>query len=405
MKILWLTNYPYLRLEPHLGMTRPRNGHPSSWIVNLASALARRTEINLHILTLCPHIRTKKSFVLNDLKFDVLPSGVPFLDRGFPYYLPLDVMSRFYFERRRLVKEIGKIKPDVVHAHGTEGAFGLAGIESGYPCLVSMQGIIGEYAKVDPSFRYSIVKHYEKSVIVSGKFFSCRTHFDINFVSSINHHAKIYTIHETMNPVFFGNDWHLSDNQNILFVGALQKRKGVEPLLDSISIVKKHFHDVLLFLIGHGVSKYVKYLKKKCRELRIEANVKFLGHRSSEEIAAYHRECQLFILSSVIENSPNVVAEAMISGLPVIATNVGGVPSMIEHGKTGVLVEWNDIEGLAEQIVRLLNNPKARLHLAGNARRVARKRHHPESIARKTIEAYKEILNLGSNTKRNAKYC
>jgi glycosyltransferase involved in cell wall biosynthesis len=97
-------------------------------------------------------------------------------------------------------------------------------------------------------------------------------------------------------------------------------------------------------------------------------------------------------LPSANENSPNTLAEAMVSGLPVIATSVGGIPSMVEHGKTGWLVPPHNPPDLANAILDLLNNPEKRTRLGQAARQRARDRHLPEHVATQTMDAYREIL-------------
>jgi glycosyltransferase involved in cell wall biosynthesis len=100
----------------------------------------------------------------------------------------------------------------------------------------------------------------------------------------------------------------------------------------------------------------------------------------------------VFVLPSENENSPNALAEAMVSGMPVIATRVGGIPSMVEDGQTGLLVPWGDPASLAEKMAWLLAHPEERERLGQNACRVARARHAPQTVADETVQAYKEIL-------------
>src|SRR5208282_6575682 len=94
------------------------------------------------------------------------------------------------------------------------------------------------------------------------------------------------------------------------------------------------------------------------------------------------------------ENSPNTLAEAMVSGLPVIASAVGGIPSMVEHGQTGWLVPPRNPAELANASLQLLNDPELRARLGGAARQQARDRHRPEHVAAQTAQAYQEILKL-----------
>lgn len=393
MKIAWLSSFPLTLLCPELKTTkRAAKRHPVSWIVNLSGAIARHMDVELHIVALSPFVYRDQVLNKHNINFHIVKSGCPFTNRGFPPYLPFDVLTRFYFERKRLIKELAKIEPDIVHSHGTEGPYALTGVESKYPCIVSIQGIINEYFKVVPSLRFRLVRHFEKSVVENNNYFACRTHFDSNFVLSHNRTAKVFTLHEAMSPIYFQNDWKVQGLQTILFVGYLCERKGIEDVLKATSIVKKKHPDILLNVIGAGKSKYLTYLKKLRAHLTLDRNVKFLGFKTHNEIAQYHMDSEILVLPSKMDNSPNVIAEAMVSGLPVIATNVGGIPSMVKDQETGLLVDPNDSQGLAEKIIYLLSNPRERQRLSLNARRNARKRHNPQTVAETTIVAYSEIL-------------
>ncbi len=82
----------------------------------------------------------------------------------------------------------------------------------------------------------------------------------------------------------------------------------------------------------------------------------------------------------------------MASGLPVVASDVGGIPSMIEHGATGLLAEPGNHRQLAEAIIALLDDEAYRKRLAGRAKQVAFERHFPSQVAEKTLNVYREIM-------------
>jgi len=396
MKIAWLANYPFLRLEPHLGMRRPIGGHPSSWVVNLAAALAQRTDVELHIVTLCPHITERRSFLTEGVMFHVVPSGVPFSDRGYPWYLPLDAAGGFRGDRRHLVREIRSIGPDLVHAFGTEGPYALAALDSGLRHLIHIQGIIGECMKAERSFRFRLAEPLERRAIRRGRWFSCRTEFDAGYVRAHNPQAEISHIDEAVSRVFFGVNWAVRDSGNLLFVGALKERKGIEDVLTAMHLLKNS-RPAHLRVVGCGTVKYRISLLNRCSQLGISDRVEFLGHKSSEEIAGLHERSQVFVLPSHVENSPNSVAEAMVSGVPVIASRVGGIPSMIRHLETGMLVEPKNPGALAGAMDVLLGSPARREELSRNAKAVARTRHDAASIARDTVDAYLRIIASREN--------
>jgi glycosyltransferase involved in cell wall biosynthesis len=392
MRIAWLAPYPVQYLAPPLKLSRQVPvSHPCSWIVNLARALSQRPDVELHLLTESPLVTRSQVITDNNVVYHVQKCGIPFLHRGFPPFLQLDVLTGFAANIRRLVGELQRIQPDVVHAHGTEAVYAMAALHSGFPFLVSMQGIITELFKTNPCLRYRIVSRCEQDTVRRAKYFTCRTNFDTGFVRSMNPAARIFTIHEAMNPVFFQNDWRVSDADTLLYVGSLVGHKGLDVLLEALQLVVQRRPKAMLRVIGGGDQNSARDL---CTRLQITGHVEFLGFQSADQIARHHLDSQIFVLPSRNDNSPNTLAEAMVTGMPVMATAVGGIPSMVKHNETGLLFPPGDPTHLTKVILQLLEHPEKRARLGGNACRVARERHLPERVASQTMDAYHEILKL-----------
>jgi glycosyltransferase involved in cell wall biosynthesis len=392
LKVAWLAPYPVPPLSPAITLARARpEFHPAGWLVNLSKALAATEDIDLHILVESTLVASDQVARQDGITFHVIKSSVPILNRGYPSFFPVDVLTGFAPIMHKLLRKLRDVQPDLVHAHGTEGPYALAGVKSRIPCLVSIQGIITEYFKTNPCFRFRVVRHYEQSTVRRARFFTCRTDFDTGFVRSQNPQARIFTIHEAMNPAYFRDDWRVADSETVMFVGSLVVRKGLPVLLEALALVKRRRPQVKLIVVGAS-GRETDAPSGQCQRLGIAANVAFRGFQTAEEIAKLHLQSQVFVLPSQNENSPNALAEAMVSGMPVVATRVGGIPSLVEDGQTGLLVPWGDPQALADKIEWLLAHPEERERLGNNARRLARARHAPETVARETIQAYKEIL-------------
>jgi glycosyltransferase involved in cell wall biosynthesis len=356
--------------------------------------LAAHRDIDLHIVIESTRAPFDQVTQRDGITFHVVKSGLPIIHRGFPPYFPVDIVTRFAPTVAKLLRKVHELQPDLVHAHGTEGPYALAGVKSRIPCLISIQGVISEYFKTNPTFRFRIVRHYEQSTVRQGHFFTCRTDFDTGFVRSLNPQARIFTIHEAMNQLYFDNEWRVMPSETILFVGSLEPRKGLPILLEALALVKERWPGFVLNVIGKGPPEVETSLTQQCAALGITGNVKFHGFRPAAEIARFHLQSQVFVLPSQNENSPNALAEAMVSGIPVIATRVGGIPSLVEDGQTGLLVPWGDPKALAGKLEWLLAHPNERDRLSQNARLVARQRHAPQTIAAETVQAYREILAI-----------
>jgi glycosyltransferase involved in cell wall biosynthesis len=395
MRIAWLAPYPVSRLREWLALNREGTAlHACSWILNLSRAIAKRDDIDLHLVTLTAWVLYDQIVSADKITFHVLKNGIPFINRGFPSWMPLDLLSGFRTDARRLGHEIARIKPDVVHAHGTEAAYALGALESKYPTLISIQGIITEYQKTTPCFQFRLLSKGEQKQVRRGKYFGCRTAFDSKFVRRVNPEARIFELHEAMNPIYFRREWRVGDGSDILFVGALTERKGAAFLIEAFAMVKHAIPTATLTLIGDGEREYIKNLKIRATKLGVLADLRFLGHLPPSEIAREHLKAQIFVLPTLNDNSPNTLGEAMVSGMPVIASAVGGIPSMVDDGETGLLVQSCDAKGLADKIVYLLTQKEERTRLGRTANLIARARHNPELVAEETIEAYRQIIDL-----------
>ena len=138
-------------------------------------------------------------------------------------------------------------------------------------------------------------------------------------------------------------------------------------------------------------SDYAHYLRKLIRELDIAKNVVALPALSANEVLRELRRARLFVLPSLMENSSNSMCEAMMVGTPVIATYVGGTPSLIRDGVTGRLVPPFDPWMLAESIDEAFRNPDLYRSFAKEAKEVARYRHDPMHNAKALLSVYAEI--------------
>lgn len=178
------------------------------------------------------------------------------------------------------------------------------------------------------------------------------------------------------------------------FVGHLTKQKGLEYALKALAQLRNEIKKNIVFLIiGDGLLK--NQLEKLCNDLEIKNKVYFLGYK--KDALNYMRLFDVFILPSLWEGQPNVILEAMSLSLPIIATDVGGVPEIIENNKNGILVPAKDIEKLRNAIELLIKHEELRKFFSKKVK---------ESIKnfdlRKTVFSYR-ALYLGLMKSLNLK--
>ncbi len=152
-------------------------------------------------------------------------------------------------------------------------------------------------------------------------------------------------------------------DMSILFVGSLVKQKGVDVLIRAFYMVKKRVPKAKLIIVGDGSER--ENLEELCRSLRLE-DVYFTGKK--KELSAYYSHSRVLALPSRAEGFGLVALEAMAFGTPVVATQVGGIPEVVIHGETGMLVESDNAEALAEALVKVLSDEALWQSLSTRAR-------------------------------------
>ena len=392
MKIFWLAHYPVNDLEPELKDVSKITSHSAGWIVNLAKSLAQEPNIELHIIVSSAHIAYNQKIVKHNITFHVISYRLPFFNKGFPDFFPYDSFSWYRGLIKFGLKILNKSGADIVHAHGIEKGYSLLANKSGLTNITSIQGSMIKINKISPSFKAIAQIPIEKYCIRQNLHFGCRTNWDYNLIKLYNPTAKIYTLPEMINSVFFEKKWCPEDSRTIVFIGSIIKRKGIEILINAIVKVKEEVPTIKVVLIGGYTSKYYKIIQNKINKLKIEDNINFRGTLKSVEIANILSSSSLFVLPSLIDNSPNSLAEAMAVGMPCIASDVGGIPSMIEDGINGLLFKSKDSNELAKKILLVLNNEELSFKLAHNAKKIAYERNHKDNVVAQTINVYESIL-------------
>lgn len=217
-------------------------------------------------------------------------------------------------------------------------------------------------------------------------------------------HAEIFDIDNAISEAFF----RITRKEvpgTILFAGWINPRKNVLGLIKVFAKVLEYGVKATLSLAGETQPKYRGYFQEVRRtilSLGLEGKVKLLGRLSQPDVARELSQASILVLPSRQENAPMVVAEALAAGVPVIASNICGIPYMIQNGQTGYLVDPENTEEMAGQIAALIRDGDLRQKMSEAARQAASSRFHPNAVADKTIEVYRHVLKRNAENLREA---
>lgn len=176
----------------------------------------------------------------------------------------------------------------------------------------------------------------------------------------------LHIIHCGVEPEALSPVTHNGDGNRLLFVARLAELKGVSILLQAMVAVVKAHPDVQLTIVGDGPDR--DRFEALTRQLGLDRHVTFAGYRSQSEVAEHLAETDVFVLPSYAEGVPVTLMEALGSAVPVVATQVGGVSELVEHGRNGFIVRPGDVDELADRLVELIGDPGLRQRFGDTGR-------------------------------------
>lgn len=146
--------------------------------------------------------------------------------------------------------------------------------------------------------------------------------------------------------------------------------KDHKTLLKAVNEIRKIYPRIKCLLVGDGLLK--ESVELEVESLKLGNNIIFPGKR--DDIARILSIMDVFMLTSLVEGLPNTILEAMACGLPVVATNVGGIPEVVKNGKSGILVEPRDYRAIADAVMRLLENVSLRKEMGRRGREIVERK-------------------------------
>ena len=301
------------------------------------------------------------------------------------------------------MSECIKAKPDLIHAHWAfPGGYAASFVSKifGLQYVISIHG--GEIPLLK-KFRFlqkPVIKCLNKSSLVI-----------VNSNYSKDELEKMGVNKEKMIRIFPPPNFvrHCSDQESlksfrkkfvdentkiILFCGRLTERKGVEYLIKAIPEIKSK--NVHLIIAGGGGKE--EYLKKLTSSLHLDNAVTFFGRANDNDLGFLHVISNIFVCPSIIDSQGEteglglVIPEAMESELPVIGTDVGGIPDIIKNEINGILIPQKDPKAIANAVDKLLGSPEFSKKIIKNSKETI-KEFIPEIIAQKHLKVFQEIIS------------
>lgn len=416
MKVLWYVNIVMPDAAAALGEKSMNTG---GWLTGMLTELQKH-KIDLVVCAVSELVKRKETVVVNGVKYYLLPK------KSQPSKADFELIIR-------------EESPDVVHVFGTETDYNIEMISAAESSktVIYFQGIMTEDAKhyrdgipktrLSP-LRFIAKKLYyaddieierreferlgkrELEVLKNAKHVIGRTDWDKNFAENVCVNAKYFNVNENLRPEFYaGERWSYMDcEKHSIFVSqGFYPIKGLHMALTALPKILEKHPDAKLYIAGpkpfslnnafldvfvNYFCEYQRYIGKLIKKYALQDKIVFTGRLSPVEMKKMYLRCNVFLSSSTIENSPNSVGEAMMLGVPVVASNVGGTSSILKDGEEGLLYEFRDTEKLAELIDRLFIDNELAEKLGSAAHKRAVKTHDREANTQALLGVYAEIV-------------
>jgi len=417
MRVLWFTHTPSLASKLF-----DSQSHRGGWIESLEKEITKINEIELGIAF---HYGSEdmKCFEIGTTTYYSFPNHtdkgkIKKLWKRWAHHIePGTIINNF-------LEVVEKFKPDIIHIFGTEPSFGLIIPHVKVPVVLQIQGNLTVCSKkwfsglnsIDILRHSNIITllrahglwHYyflfvkkskrEQKIFNYCKHFIGRTDWDRRITKALSSQALYYHCDELLRDEFYKNIWvEPSSKQKVILFSTLGPfaYKGLETILETAAILKnKQLPHIEWQIAGMtGKEEIIRIIEKTYKLKFSEQDINFKGSLNAESLMQSLLQANYFIHPSHIENSPNSVCEAMLLGMPLIATYAGGIPSIIEDKKEGLLVQDGDPYAMAGAIIELLEDTKYANNLGKNARSKAKARHNPDRIRADVMNIYTSIVS------------
>ena len=414
IRVLWIVNIVLPAVATELGLEKTPFG---GWLTLMTDRLAARDDFRIGVAMRAP-VKTLTRIEKNGIVY---------------YAMPQSASDAFDVDDATVSSVLADFTPDMLHAEGSEMAYTRRFMKAwAGPRLLSLQGVINGNRNYDlgrlplvsmlnplrPAtaltalalmanhvLRFRPRLAAERETIGLADHIMGRTIWDRAQAWSINPRAAYHHCSRILRDAFYGARWQAGGHEpHSIFVGnAASPRKGTHVVIEAVRLLRPAYPDLRLYVAGESPATlparspkrhigYPAHVLDLIRRHGLQDCVSFTGLLDAEGMARRMEQSHVFVLSSIIENSPNTLGEAMMVGTPSVSAYTGGVPSMAADEVDVLMYRPDDPAMLAMQIKRLFDDPALCKRLSAAARKRARQTHDPDANVQALVDAYGRIV-------------
>lgn len=397
IKVAWICHFSDEFIQEKLPLWK-KSSPFGAWIRNTLEGFKSSKEFEIHVIA--PHQYLKKNFSFEEdgIHFHFFKTGIPFINRSWPSFFDLDLLSNFYMNRLRIRRIIDKIKPDLINLQGAENAYysiSALDLYKQFPLIVTIQGFIGLERETTGD------KTLEKRVEIENKVIKKCSYFggDVDSEKVISEIKKekfgyynyLYPLGSSIEPYI---NKFVEKKYDLLFWSRVCKDKGAEDFLHIVSKLKSEIPNVKACVIGPVSAEYLSFLKQLCAEDDIIENVTFIGFvEKTDDLYNLVLGCKIIVTPTYNDRLPTVLREAVFLRIAVISYKTGSIPQFNKDEEVILLTEQGDIDGVVQYAADLLKDQEFYKNLVEKAFEFGRKEFGVSNNCEKMSSAYINILN------------
>lgn len=409
MKILWLCN----KMLPQIAQEIKTESSPmGGWLDGLSADLMKKD--NIELVVVFPNKALNIEGSLRNLKyygFDGTNNEEKFT-RIFKMENP-DIVHIFGTEFKHTLEMMNVCEKLKIVSNTVISIQGLTSVIAhhyydGLPQKVIKGYTFRDVIKQD-NIRQQKIKFLKRGIYEIAALEKCkniigRTDWDKACTEQINPKATYHFCNETLRDEFYKHSWDISncEKHSIFLSQGSYPIKGFHYMLEAMPEILKRFPKAHIYVTGSNPlnlnikqkikqGSYSKYIGALIKKYNLQNNVTFLGSLNEVEMCDRFLKSHVFVSASAIENSPNSVGEAMILGLPVVASDVGGVSNMMTHKNDGFIYQHNAPYMIAHYVSEIFDNDTLAITFSKNSQKHAKITHNKERNLETTLNVYKEI--------------
>ncbi len=423
MKILWLCNIMLPRIAKSLSMPYSNSG---GWLTGISDGLLKRADVELIVLFPVKNKISPMEGMADGTRYFAFEwNGMDFFCNKNTEQYFCDVLNR--------------VEPDIVHIFGTEFPHTLEMVHAceitGYidRTVINIQGLVSVLAEHYFAFlpRRVIYAYTLRDLLrrdnirLARKKFQKRGKLEIEALQKTPHiigrtdwdraciericagGVNYYFCNETLRDIFYHNEWSLEkcERHSVFLSQWGYPIKGFHLFLEAIPDLIKKYPDMRIYITGDNpfaaksvketlkTSYYQIYIKNLIKKYRLEKHILFLGKNlNAQSMCKAYMRAHAFLLPSSIENSPNSLGEAMLLGVPCVASDVGGVRNMLKDKEEGFIYPADEYYMIAYYISLIFDNDDLARSLSAKARLHALQTHNREKNLQNLMCIYDNII-------------